>query len=70
MISVGILKTEKVPDNKVHEANMGPTWVLSAPDGPLVVRMNLAIWGMFPLSRQHENKHQYKQECIEIRTTE
>ena len=22
------------PDSKVHEANMGPTWVLSAPDGP------------------------------------
>ena len=25
-----------VPDNKVHWANMGPTWVLSAPDGPHV----------------------------------
>ena len=24
------------PDNKVHGANMGPTWVLSAPDGPHV----------------------------------
>ena len=23
-----------VPDNKVHGANMGPTWVLWAPDGP------------------------------------
>ena len=22
------------PDNKVHEANMGPTWVLSATGGP------------------------------------
>ena len=22
-----------IPDNKVHGANMGPTWVLSAPDG-------------------------------------
>ena len=30
-------------DNKVHEANMGPTWVLSAPDGPQVGPMNLAI---------------------------
>ena len=28
------------PDSKVHEASLGPTWVLSAPDGP----MNLAIW--------------------------
>ena len=24
------------PDNKVHGANMGPTWVLSAPDGPML----------------------------------
>ena len=24
------------PDNKVHGANMGPTWVLSAPDGPIL----------------------------------
>ena len=31
------------PDNKVHGANMGPTWVLSAPDGPHVGPMNLAI---------------------------
>ena len=31
------------PDSKVHEANMGPTWVLSAPDGPHVDPMNFAI---------------------------
>ena len=24
------------PDSKVHGANMGPTWALSAPDGPHV----------------------------------
>ena len=24
------------PDSKVHRANMGPTWVLLAPDGPHV----------------------------------
>ena len=23
-----------IPDSKIHGANMGPTWVLSAPDGP------------------------------------
>ena len=34
------------PDNKVHGANMGPTWVLSAPDGPHVGPMNLAIRGV------------------------
>ena len=31
------------PDTKVHEANMGPTGVLSVPDGPHVGPMNLAI---------------------------
>ena len=31
------------PESKVHGANMGPTWVLSAPDGPHAGRMNLAI---------------------------
>ena len=30
-------------DSKVHGTNMGPTWVLSAPDGPHVGPMNLAI---------------------------
>ena len=31
------------PDSKVHGANMGPTWVLLAPDGPHIGPMNLAI---------------------------
>ena len=31
------------PDSKVHGANMGPTWVLSAPSEPHVGPMNLAI---------------------------
>ena len=31
------------PESKVHGANMGPTWALSAPDGPHDVPMNLAI---------------------------
>ena len=31
------------PDSKVHGANMGPTWVLSALYGPHVGPMNLAI---------------------------
>ena len=51
-----------IPDNKVHGANMGPTWVLSAPDGPHVGPMNLvyrditqsichriSIWFVVPL---------------------
>ena len=32
------------PDSKVHGANMGPIWVLSAPDGPHVGPMNFVIW--------------------------
>ena len=32
------------PDSKVHGANMGPAWVLSAPDGPHGGPRNLAIW--------------------------
>ena len=36
--------TEQVyTDSKVHGANMGSTWVLSAPDGPHVGPMNFAI---------------------------
>ena len=31
------------PDNKVHGANMGPNWVLPAPDWPHVGPINLAI---------------------------
>ena len=33
------------PDSKVHGTNMGPTWVLSVPDGPHVDPLNLAIRG-------------------------
>ena len=38
---------ERIPDSKVHGANMGPTWVLSAPVGPHVGPMNLAIRDAF-----------------------
>ena len=36
---------DTIPDSMpiVHGAHMGPTWVLSAPDGPHVGSMNLAI---------------------------
>ena len=30
-------------ESKVHGVNMGPTWILSAPDGPHDGPMNLAI---------------------------
>ena len=35
--------TKGSPDSKVHGANMGPIWVLSAPDGCHVGPVNLAI---------------------------
>ena len=38
-----LLRSWTNPDNIVHVANMGPTWVLSAPAGPHVGPMNLAI---------------------------
>ena len=34
---------EKIPDSKVHGANMGPIWDLSAPGGPHVGPINLVI---------------------------
>ena len=36
-------RKHRIPNNKIHGANIGPTWVLSAPDGPHVVPMNLAF---------------------------
>ena len=33
-----------ISDSKVHGTNMGPTWVLLAPDGPHVGPVNFAIW--------------------------
>ena len=39
------------PGSKVHGANMGHTWVLSAPGGPHVGPMNLAIRVMSPYTR-------------------
>ena len=41
--SVGKADRRIFPDSKVHGADIGPTWVLSAPDGPHVDPMHLAI---------------------------
>ena len=43
------------PDSKVHVANMGPNWVLSAPDGPHVGPMNLAIREGIEIQSQTNN---------------
>ena len=50
------------PDSEVQGANMGPTWVLSAPDGPHVGPMNLAIRVIMPkssLSHYFQSVHNY-----------
>ena len=44
-----------VPDTKVHGVNMGPTWVLSAPDEPHVSPMSLVIRGVIGSSRRVVN---------------
>ena len=38
-----------IPDSKVHGANMGPTWVLSAPGGPMLSPWTL-LSGILPYS--------------------
>ena len=38
------------PENTVPVANMGPTWVLSAPSGPHVGPRNLAIWAVIVIA--------------------
>ena len=38
-----ITQAHNSPGSRVHGTNMGPTWVLSAPGGPHVGPMNLAI---------------------------
>ena len=48
--------TEMDPDSKFHGANMGPTWVLSAPDGPNVVPVNFAIWGLVTSTLDQRNE--------------
>ena len=48
-----------VPDSKVHGANMGPTWVLSAPRGPHFGPMSLAIWV------SHDNQKDLQIEIIQ-----
>ena len=54
---------EAYPDNKVHGVKMGPTWVLSAPDGPHVGPMNVAIrvylsvWCMYIHMEYCKRKH-------------
>ena len=61
------------PDSKVHGAIMGPTWVLSAPDGPHVGPVNLAIRVFSETLLSHRRKsgpdldyinHQHNHHCV------
>ena len=58
------------PDRKVHGANMGPTWVLSAPDGPhtgprnLAIRVNTEPWNMFEYFQYHWFHRNTESFCI------
>ena len=45
---VSFMSYNDFPDSNVQGANMGPNWVLSAPDGPRVGPMNIAIWVTVP----------------------
>ena len=39
-----------IPDNKVHGANMRPTWGRQDQGGPYAGHMNLAIWDVISLA--------------------
>ena len=39
-----IASDKSIQDSKVRGANMGPTWVLPAPEEPHIDPMNLVIW--------------------------
>ena len=54
--TIAISPAYYTPDSKIHVANMGPTWVLSAPDGPHVGPMDLAIRDVQQNSSQMVNK--------------
>ena len=51
-------------DSKVHGANMGPTWVLSAPDGPYIGPMNLAIWNELRMKHLFYDVSFYVLRCL------
>ena len=38
----------KIPDSKVHGANMEPIWGRQDPGGPHVGPMKFAIWDVYP----------------------
>ena len=56
-MNVSVIASHKdVLDSRIHGANMGPTWVLSAPDGTHVDPMNLAIRSVAVQAKLTDNK--------------
>ena len=55
-IGCAVGATGRHPDSKVHGANMGPTWVLSAPGRPHVGPRNLAIRAGIPGKQKEPEK--------------
>ena len=60
---------DTIPDSKVHGANMGPTWVLSAPDGPHVGPMNLAIRDSLPTRQWYAHALHFAVLCCGLITS-
>ena len=52
------------PDSKVHGANIRPTWVLSAPDGPHVGPWNLLSGETYPWARPSDQ--QLAKYCVAV----
>ena len=46
-LSIWLDFQRRIPDSKVHGANMGPVWDRQDPGGPHVGTMNFAIWDAF-----------------------
>ena len=58
---------KSIPDSKVHGANMLPTWVLSAPDGPHVGPTKVAIRDTTYLIWQYNKARRLEQSLSFIR---
>ena len=54
-VVVMLANMKNILDSKVHGANMGPKWVLSASDGPHVGPMNFAVWEYISLGVYHNS---------------
>ena len=56
---INLRSSMNCPDNKFHGATIRPTWALSAPDGPHVCPMNLAIRVIMELHNGILELHKY-----------